>query len=137
MDVLFLDTNVVLDFLGQRELFYEDAAKIVTLANLGKIEIVVSALSYSTIYYLLLKVDSHQSILEKLTKFKTIAKTSDLTDKEITLGLASNFIDFEEALQYYSALNMNCNKLITRNAKDFKKSVIPVYTPKEYLRSFV
>ena len=81
MDVLFLDTNVVLDFLGQRELFYEDAAKIVTLADLGKIEIVVSAMSYATIYYLLLKVDSHQSILEKLTKFKTIAKTSDLTYK--------------------------------------------------------
>lgn len=137
MDVLFLDTNVVLDFLGQRELFYEDAAKIVTLADLGKIEIVVSAMSYATIYYLLLKVDSHQSILEKLTKFKTIAKTSDLTDKEITLGLASNFVDFEDALQYYGALNMNCNRLITRNAKDFKKSAIPVLTPKEYLKSFV
>lgn len=137
MDVLFLDTNVVLDFLGQRELFYEDAAKIVTLADLGKIEIVVSAMSYPTIYYLLLKVDSHQSILEKLTKFKTIAKTSDLTDKEITLGLASNFVDFEDALQYYGALNMNCNRLITRNAKDFKKSAIPVLTPKEYLKSFV
>ena len=137
MDVLFLDTNVVLDFLGERELFYEDAARILTLANLGKIEIVVSAISYSTIYYLLSKLESHQTIVEKLAKYKTIVKTSSLTDKEINLGLASNFTDFEDALQYYSALNMNCNKLITRNAKDFKKSVIPVFTPKEYLRSFI
>jgi predicted nucleic acid-binding protein len=137
MIVLFLDTNVVLDFLGQRELFYEDKAKKVTLANLGKIEIVVSALSYSTIYHLVLKVNFHQSLLEKLTKFKTIAKTSDLTGKEITLSLSSNFTDFEDALQYFSAFIVNCNFLIIKNVKDFKKSVIPVSTPKKYLRSFV
>jgi predicted nucleic acid-binding protein len=120
MDVLFLDTNVVLDFLGQRELFYEDKAKKVTLANLGKIEIVVSALSYSTIYHLQSKVNSHQLLLEKLTNFKTIAKTSDLADKEITLSLSSNFTDFEDALQYFSAFIMNCNFLITKMLKILK-----------------
>jgi hypothetical protein len=72
-----------------------------------------------------------------LTNFKTIAKTSHLTGKEITLGLSFNFTDFEDALQYFSAFIMNCNFLITKNVKDFKKSVIPVFTPKEYLRSFV
>lgn len=52
MDRLFLDTNVVLDLLGEREPFYDAAAKIATLADKGKINLIVSVLSYATVFYL-------------------------------------------------------------------------------------
>jgi len=64
-----------------------------------------------------------------------IAETSDLTDRIIEKGLASKFSDFEDALQYNCAVQMDCNILITRNGKDFKESIIPVLTPDEYLFS--
>lgn len=64
-----------------------------------------------------------------------ISETSDLTDRIIDKGLSSKFSDFEDALQYHCALKMDCNILITRNEKDFKKSDIPVMTPDEYLKS--
>jgi predicted nucleic acid-binding protein len=95
---LFLDTNVVLDLLGERAPFYEDAAKIATLADNKVIEIVVSALSFSTVYYLLCRFESKQTVIEKLSKFKILVTTSDLTNQNIDKGLLSDFSDFEDAL---------------------------------------
>lgn len=135
MDRLFLDTNVVLDLLGEREPFYDSAAKIATLADKGKIILTVSALSYPTIFYLLSKFEENAIVKEKLRKFKVIAETSDLTDRIVEKGLSSKFTDFEDALQYHCAIKQDCNILITRNEKDFKGSHIPVMTPDEYLKS--
>jgi len=134
-DKLFIDTNVMLDLLGERELFYDSIAKIATLADKGKVKLVVSSLSFSTVFYLLLKFEESGVIKEKLRKFKVISETSDLTDRIIEKGLSSKFSDFEDALQYHCALKMDCNLLITRNVKDFKRSSIPIMTPVEYLKS--
>lgn len=134
-DKLFLDTNVVLDLLGEREPFYYSAARITTLADKGEIQLVVSALTYSTIYYLLSRFEDKELVKEKIRKFKVIAETSDLTDKVVDKGLSSKFSDFEDSLQYYCAIKKDCNILITRNGKDFKESEIPVLSPGEYLNS--
>lgn len=134
-DKLFLDTNVVIDLLGEREPFYESAAKIATLADKGRIHIVVSVLTYSTVYYLLSRFEAKEVVKEKIRKFKVIAETSELTDKVIDKGLSSKFGDFEDSLQYYCAVDSDCKILVTRNGKDFKDSEIPVLTPNEYLKS--
>lgn len=70
-----------------------------------------------------------------MRKFKVIAETSALTDTIINKGLSSKFADFENSLQYYCAVKTECHIIITRNAKDFKESDIPVLTPDEYLNS--
>jgi len=134
-DKLFLDTNVVIDLLGEREPYYESVARIATLADKGHIQIVVSALTYSTVYYLLSRFEDKKVVREKILKFKIITETSDLTEKIIDKGLSSNFGDFEDSLQYYCAVGSDCNMLITRNGKDFKESEIPVMTPEEYINS--
>ena len=134
-DKLFLDTNVVVDLLGEREEFYQSIAKIATLADKGRLYLVVSALTYSTVYYLLSRFEDKEIVKDKIRKFKVIAETSDLTNKVIDKGLSSKFVDFEDSLQYYCALNSDCNILITRNGKDFKESEIPVMSPNEYLKS--
>ena len=134
-DKLFLDTNVVVDLLGEREEFYQSIAKIATLADKGRLYLVVSALTYSTVYYLISRFEDKEIVKDKIRKFKVIAETSDLTNKVIDKGLSSKFVDFEDSLQYYCALNSDCNILITRNGKDFKESEIPVMSPNEYLKS--
>jgi len=134
-DRLFLDTNVVLDLLGEREPFYDSAAKITTLADKGEIDLIVSALTYSTVYYLLSRFEDKELVKEKIRKFKVVSETSDLTDKIVDKGLSSKFTDFEDSLLYYCAIKMNCKILITRNGKDFKESEIPVLSPDEYLNS--
>jgi len=136
-DKLFLDTNVVLDLLGEREPFYDAIAKIVSLSDKGKIQLTVSALTYSTIFYILSRFEDKEIVKEKIRKFKIVAQTSDLTDKIIDKGLASKFKDFEDALQYYSALKSGCSIIITRNGKDFKLADISVFSPNEYLSKYI
>ena len=118
---LFLDTNVMLDLLGEREPFYDSIARIATLADKGEVKLTVSTLSYSIVFYLLSKFEDSKIVKEKLRKFKIISETSDLTDKIIEKGLSSSFSDFEDTLQYHCALKADCNILITRNVKDFKE----------------
>ena len=132
---LFLDTNVMLDFLGEREPFYISAAKIATLADKRKLKISVSALSFATVSYFLTKYEGLKKTKDKLRKFKIISGICELDELIIDKGLNSDFTDLEDSLQYFSALRTECDIIITRNAKDFKKSQIPVMTPDEFLNS--
>lgn len=132
---LFLDTNVMLDFLGERDPFYISAAKIATLADKRSLQIIVSALSYTTISYFLTKYDGLEKTKEKLRKFKVISEICELDELIIEKGLNSDFSDFEDSLQYFSALRTECDIIITRNGKDFKKSEIPVMSPDEFIQS--
>lgn len=132
---LFIDTNVMLDLLGERIPFYDSIAKIATLADRGKVIIVASSLSYATVSYFLIKFENSEKAKDKLRKFKIISEICDLDELIIEKGLNSNFSVFEDSLQYFSALKSDCSILITRNAKEFKESQIPVMTPDEYLMS--
>ena len=132
---LFLDTNVMLDLLGEREPFYISAAKIATLADKRKLKIIVSALSFATVSYFLTKYEGLKNTKDKLRKFKIISGICELDEVIIEKALNSDFPDFEDSLQYFSALKSECDMIITRNGKDFKKSQIPVMTPDEFLNS--
>ena len=133
MTKIFLDTNVILDLLGQRIPFYDSIAKVATLADQKKIMLVASPLSFTTVEYILNKFESSESVLNKLRKFKIICKVCSVDEEIIEKGLNSDFKDFEDAVQYFTALQANCAIIITRNGKDFKNSIIPVMTAEEYI----
>lgn len=135
MTRLFIDTNVMLDLMGERMPFYESAAKIASLADKGQVTIVVSALSYATVSYFLTKYENSEIAKSKLRKFKIVSEICPLDELIIEKGLNSNFSDFEDSLQYFSALTSECDILITRNGKDFKDSQIPVMDAAEYFKS--
>lgn len=132
---LFLDTNVILDLLGEREPYYDSIAKLATLGDKNVLTLVVSPISFATINYFLSKFDSAQIAKEKLRKFKIICEVCKIDEHIIEKGLNSSFADFEDALQYFSAVDANCEIIITRNHKDFKQSLLPVMTAAEYLHS--
>ncbi|RUA34000.1 MAG: PIN domain nuclease [Bacteroidetes bacterium] len=134
-DKLFIDTNVMLDFLGERYPFYDSVARLSTLADLGQLTMVVSPISFATVNDLLSKYESPQVAKDKLRKFKILSEVCKLDEHTIEKGLNSSFKDFEDSLQYFSAINSRCNIIITRNGKDFKESLIPVMTAEEYLNS--
>jgi predicted nucleic acid-binding protein len=132
---LFLDTNVILDLLGERMPFYDSIAKVATLADQKKITLVVSPLSFTTIDYVLNKFKDSESVLNKLRKFKIICEVCEVDEQTIEKGLNSSFKDFEDAVQYFTALQSNSSIIITRNGKDFKTATIPIMTAEEYLSS--
>jgi hypothetical protein len=92
----------------------------------------------SNVYYLLRQTSTHEKVIEKLKQLITITEVLT-TDKEVILkALNSNFKDFEDALQNYSAeLNGLIDVIITRNVKDFKNSSLGVMTPDNYLKTLI
>ena len=123
--------------MGERVLFFDAIAKVATLADQKKLAIIVSPLSFTTIDYVLNKYESSESVLNKLRKFKIICEIFDVNEKTIDKALNSNFKDFEDAVQYFTALQSNCSIIITRNGKDFKNATIPIMTAEEYLSSLI
>lgn len=137
MSRIFLDTNVILDLLGERVPFFDSIAKVATLADQKKLTIIVSPLSFTTIDYILNKYESSESVLNKLRKFKIICEVCEVNEETIDKALNSNFKDFEDAVQYFTAIQSNCSIIITRNGKDFKNSTISIMTAEEYLSSIL
>lgn len=135
MQKLFLDTNVVIDFLGERMPFYTAVAKVLTLADQKRINVLISPISISTTYYLLSKYENSKSALDKIRKFKLLSDMSLMNDDIIEKALHSNFKDFEDAIQYYSAIESKCDVIITRNERDFKEALIPVMNAENYLKT--
>ncbi|MBO6306611.1 MAG: PIN domain-containing protein [Paludibacteraceae bacterium] len=134
MKRLFLDTNIVIDFLLEREEWLDEAASILSLADIGEIEVYCSTLSLATASFFMEKAKMpHDVLRRKLSGFCEICQLSPVDENVARLSLASDFTDFEDALQYYSALAVKAGVIITRNGKDFKNSTLPVMTAADWL----
>ncbi len=135
MKRIFIDTNIMLDFLGERHPFYNPIAKIATLADEKKLTMVVSPISFATVNYFLSKFENSNIAIEKLRKFRIISEICIIDESIVDKALNSSFTDFEDALQYFSAVESGCDVIITRNEKDFRDSLLPVMSGYEFLES--
>ena len=133
MTRLFLDTNIVIDLLDKREPFCNEAVRLFTLAYNKKLQLVVAPITYATASYLLQKGRTQEELRILLANFRQLAQVATIDERIIDDALASQFRDFEDAMQYYTALKAKADVIITRNAKDFGASKIPIMSPAEYL----
>lgn len=134
MEKVFVDTDIVLDLLSNREPFYSHSAHLFSEADKGKIRIHVSSLTFSNLNYILSRQYSVDQARKKLLKFKTLITVLSVTDKVVELALSSDFKDFEDGLQYFTAIENNLKTLLTRNLKDYKTSEITVMTAEQFLK---
>jgi predicted nucleic acid-binding protein len=131
---IFLDSDVILDGLLERPVFDLPAMNIFTLAYQRQIQIVTSPVAFVNVNYFLNKFDSNnRSIL--LNKLRSIISIITIGEPIIDLALKSNFPDFEDAVQYYTAISANADVIVTRNIKHYKQSTIPVLTAEQFLRT--
>ena len=138
MKHVFMDTNIVIDFLADRKPFSLDAAKLFELSVRGIIKIHISAISYNNIYYILRRSLTNNATIKLLDELSELSEITDVTKAIIKQSLKTDFKDYEDAIQYYSALSISkIDCIITRNLKDFKRSNLPVLTPSEAINSFV
>ena len=134
MKSLLIDTNIIIDLLAKREEFYSEAAQLFSLADRKEIKLKISSLSFANTNYILTRLKSAKEAREILRKFKVLVDILNLDDRIIELAISDEkFPDFEDGLQYYSAIENSVDIIITRNKKDFKKSKLPVLTAKEFL----
>ena len=134
MEKVFVDTNIIIDLLAKREPFYKDAQDLFTMSDKKEIHLCISSLSFANAYYSIAKHHKEVDAKKYLAKFKVLVTVLALEDKAIELALASEFNDFKDGLQYFTAMDNDSDIIITRNKKDFKNSKIPVLTVGEYLK---
>lgn len=135
MKNIFLDTNVIIDFLADRKPFSQFAAKLFNYAVLGKAKIFISAVSYNNIYYILRQSHSSSETIKLLEALSAMTEITDVTKSIIKKSLKSDFKDFEDAIQYNCALSLaKIDFIVTRDTKDFKKSTLSVMTSEEAIK---
>lgn len=129
---VFVDTNVLIDFVCDRVGFTEEADKLFALGCLGKIQLMTSALSYVTAMYVAHKYDYHK-VKESLLSVSEFVTVLDLESQTVIDMLSSEWKDYEDATQNHTALLADADCIVTRNKKDFLESTLPVYTVSEFL----
>jgi predicted nucleic acid-binding protein len=133
MTKVFVDTDVCIDLLSGRKPFNAMAEILFSLADSGKIKIYVSSLSFANIDYVLRSQYSTTHSRQIIGKFKTLVNVLPVNSKTIDLAVASDFNDFEDAIQYCCAIENSLTTIVTRNIKDYKKSMIKVFTPEIFI----
>lgn len=136
MSRIFVDSDVILDLLCQREPHYEYSAQVFTLSDEGKVNLYTTSLVFANVYYILRKVLGIEKAKESLRKLRLLVRVISVDEKQVDLALNSKFSDFEDALQYFTAVKNKMEMILTRNIKDYKEKDIIVQTPEQFIKSF-
>jgi len=136
-NVIFVDSDIILDLLCKREPHYAFAAKVFTLADYKELSLKTTSVVYANVFYILRKILGIEKAKEYLRMLRLIVGVLPVDEKIIDLALNSSFSDFEDGLQYYTARENQISILLTRNIKDYKGKELIVQTPEEYIKAKV
>ena len=134
MKRVFLDTNVAIDLMARREPFFADAKAIFDRSADGDFVILLSVLSFWNIFYLMRKDPGEAKAKADLATLETLAQVVPAQVADLRNALLSSIKDLEDAMQLESAKAADADVFVTRDAKGFKSSRIPVMTPSAFLR---
>lgn len=136
MKKVLCDINFILDIFLKRQPFYESAARLFRKIEDKELKGCLCALSFPTLFYLLSKELKRNAAMKVLEKIRIVFDVAAVDEKVIDLSLVSDFKDFEDAVQYYSAITAKADCIITRNKSDYTDDKVPVLTPEEFLALF-
>ncbi len=134
MKKCLIDTNIFLDFILKREPFFIESKKtLLAMEFIKELNGVVSSSIITDIYYIAKKSLSDEEIKDFLLHLLTFIDVIDIDNETIRTALLSEFKDFEDAFQNFTAVAANCNYIITRNKDDYYESSLEILTPKEFI----
>ena len=130
---LFVDSDIILDVLAERENFYESAAEIFDLGYAKKLDLYTSSVVLANVFYVLRKKCGIEKSKELIKKLRLILKVLPINEKTVDDALASKFNDFEDGLQYFSAKENEIPVIISRNIRDYKEKDVIIQSAEEYI----
>ena len=135
MTKVFIDSDIIIDYFYDRHPFSESASKVLNLCAYNKVVAFTSPLVVANVYYLLRKTAKHDKVIASLKGLLKYMRIINMNQKIVLKALNSDFIDFEDALQNFAAVeSKHIDIIITRNVKDYKKSSLTIYTPVSFLK---
>ncbi|MCQ2093624.1 MAG: PIN domain-containing protein [Bacteroidaceae bacterium] len=131
----FLDTNVLIDFMAERQ-GYPAAAALFELAASGQLKLTYSALSVANAFYILRKQYTDPELAEAFEMQQPVAEICGVSSQDVGMALKDRWTDGEDAIQYHSALSSNADVILTHNISDFQQSSLDVMTPEDFLDKY-
>jgi predicted nucleic acid-binding protein len=130
---VLVDTNILLDVLARREPFYADSARVWTLAETSEIAGFASTLSLANLFYLLRRTKGQRAARKAVSILRDIFSLVPFDAQIANQAIDSDIKDFEDAIQFFSAVRVSADVLVTRNPKDFPSGHMAIQTPVEFL----
>lgn len=135
---VFVDTDVIIDFLIDRKPFSRKSAEVFALAESEKIQIYVSSVCFGNIFYITRKLVGFEKAMGLLQKLESLTKILSVGSITIKQALAARFSDFEDGVKNFTAhQESDIKTIITRNVRDFKKSELIIKTPEEFIAGYL
>jgi len=133
---VLIDTNVVLDFLQEREPFVEDAAELFERIDAGEVEGFIAATTITNIYYIVRRAAGTKEALDAITQVLTDLHICAVDQTILEQAIALDFRDFKDAVQCACALAHVVDAIVTRDVSGFAGAEIPVMSPGELNNKF-
>ncbi len=132
---MLIDTNVIVDVALERQPFYAESQKILSLAYQQQITGYISASTVSDLYYIIRKVKGRTLTLEFLQTITAFCPIAAVDQAVISMALAANFKDFEDAIQHSTAIAHQIDIIVTRNPQDFTSAMnLQILTPSQLIQ---
>jgi len=132
---LFIDSDVILDLVLQREEHFEFAQHLFVQYQQGKCVLFSSSIVVANLHFIIRKMHDVKFANSSVSFVSKHFKIIDASNEDIESSIQSKFSDFEDGVQYFSALrSKKIDALITRNVKDYKHAQLPVFTPKQWCK---
>jgi len=133
---VFLDTNILLDIVEQRQPFCTAAEQTLERGDLLGCDIIIAAHGLATIFYLTERQAGSGTALAAVHQILGWAEVATLGDTEARSALGCGIIDYEDALQAAAAASSGADWLITRDTSGFAGCPVPTLSPDEFLQRF-
>jgi predicted nucleic acid-binding protein len=131
---LYFDNDVILDISIERGIDVNDSIKLINLVEKGAYNGFTSSVIFTNTYYIQRKLKDHDTSIRFLKKLRLLLTVLSVDDIIIQKAIESGWHDFEDAVQYFTAIENKIDYIITRNTEDYKMSIIPIYTPTEFIK---
>lgn len=132
MNSLFIDSDILIDLLAKRT-YYDEALKLLSIVADNKAKAFTTSFVFANVHYVVTKFGNMQKSIKAIRTLRRNISILTMNEKIFDDALESSFPDFEDALQYFSALNFGIDFIVTQNKKDFSKGNIKVVTAGEYI----
>ncbi len=137
MITVFIDTNIIIDLGMKSRENHEDAVEIFSLCAEKEMKIFTSTHCIATSHYFLKKESNEKGAREFISNLFLLIEILSVTKSAIENSISSNFNDFEDAIQYFTALsNKSIQFIITNDKVGFRRSTIPVLSSREFLNKY-
>ena len=134
---VFLDTNILLDIIEERQQFLLASATIFDLGVKKKIQMFASPLTFANCIYTARKIVGYQKALQGMGLLKQFVRATTMDDIQVTCAMKDDVPDFEDRLQFESAIAAQCEVIVTRDKKrHFPQDKIPILSPDEFLHKY-